>query len=591
MVSAMSRFAPRPIFLALTLGLPALLGLPILQVEAQSASGHEIIAAIQRNHQARIMTGVLAAELALTQGEVANAVEAYHDLARLSADARIAERAVELLLKTGDRARADELLAFWARSHPESIRPRLLQLALALTSTRAEAAQAALLSLLALPERLRAEAIMDVARLLAHAADRDLALSLAREIRAQIGDTPEAAYAEAVALTGTNQSRRPEALAAIDRALAARPLWPQAVAVKARLLMGEAAAEKDPLRMQSFQAQALGLLEQAVRADASSRELRELLARALYDANRFAEAREIFLGLAAEGREDADAQRFAAALAAFAARDWATAEAEFERALAEERGEATAIRYYLGRISEAKGDWKLAAERYAQVDRGERAFEAQLRRAQALARDRRTLEAMALLSGLKPGNPRQVQALKHTEIAIWREAREYARALALVEALLAESPDDPDLLYDSAILLEYTKQSAEAERRLRRLIALEPPRAHALNALGYSLADRNERLDEAEQLIQAAYRLAPEDAAIIDSMGWIAYRRGRLEEAERYLREALQRQPDAEVAAHLGEVLWVTGRRDEARRIWQEHLQRQPEHEVLRATIERFEKP
>ncbi len=110
----------------------------------------------------------------------------------------------------------------------------------------------------------------------------------------------------------------------------------------------------------------------------------------------------------------------------------------------------------------------------------------------------------------------------------------------------------------------------------------------ALNALGYTLADRTERLEEARQLIEQAHQLEPNDAAITDSLGWVYYRLGDLVSAERLLREAFSAYPDAEVAAHLGEVLWQQGKHKEARRIWNQALKSQPNNSVLLETMQRL---
>ena len=123
---------------------------------------------------------------------------------------------------------------------------------------------------------------------------------------------------------------------------------------------------------------------------------------------------------------------------------------------------------------------------------------------------------------------------------------------------------------------------------MRQVISVQPDNAAAINALGYTLADLTDRYDEAEQLINQAYELQPEDASIIDSMGWISYRRGRLEEAEAYLREAWKSMRNAEIAAHLGEVLWMAGQRDEARSLWQLGTQLESDNEVLIDTMQRF---
>jgi Flp pilus assembly protein TadD len=126
------------------------------------------------------------------------------------------------------------------------------------------------------------------------------------------------------------------------------------------------------------------------------------------------------------------------------------------------------------------------------------------------------------------------------------------------------------------------------EANLRRLIALQPDHAHAHNALGYTLADRNQRLPEARTLIETAHKLAPNDPFILDSLGWVLYRLGDNEAALGHLRRAYEMRPDGEIAAHLGEVLWAMGRRDEAQKIWAEALRAQPKNEALQGTIKRL---
>jgi len=126
------------------------------------------------------------------------------------------------------------------------------------------------------------------------------------------------------------------------------------------------------------------------------------------------------------------------------------------------------------------------------------------------------------------------------------------------------------------------------ERHLRRLIALKPDSAQAYNALGYSLADRNLRLEEAAQLIDKALSLTPDDPFILDSKGWLLFRQGKLAAALEALQKAFAQRPDAEIAAHIGEVLWVLGRPNEALAVWREAAKAHPTNEVLAATIKRF---
>ena len=146
-----------------------------------------------------------------------------------------------------------------------------------------------------------------------------------------------------------------------------------------------------------------------------------------------------------------------------------------------------------------------------------------------------------------------------------------------------------DLLYEQAMVAEKLDRLDDMERLLRRVIAIKPDHGHAHNALGYSLADRGLRLPEARDLVQRALELMPGDPFITDSLGWVEFRLGRLEEAERLLRQAWASRPDTEIGAHLGEVLWAHGKQDDARRIWRQAQDRDGGNEVLRETLARLQ--
>ena len=161
-------------------------------------------------------------------------------------------------------------------------------------------------------------------------------------------------------------------------------------------------------------------------------------------------------------------------------------------------------------------------------------------------------------------------------------------ALAMLAQASERLPDDADVAYEHAMTAEKAGLHTEMERLLRRLIAEFPNYHHAYNALGYALADRNERLPEAKALIQKALQLAPDDAYIQDSLGWVEFRLGRLVEAARILSNAFKLKPDAEIAAHLGEVLWAQGQTEQARSIWLEGMKLNPDNETLRATLARL---
>ncbi|MEQ1594574.1 MAG: tetratricopeptide repeat protein [Casimicrobium sp.] len=535
-----------------------------------------------------IVLGILAAEFSLQNGDVPTAASTYYEVAKRSKDAKVSERAVELLLRARRLDDAREISSLWLEADSAAVRPLQIMMALALTAQDESGTLAAANRIAKLPDATRAGAMMDVARQLAQHRDRDGAVKVATVFTEQLPTAPESFYALSAASTGTTNSRINEAMLAIDRALTLRPHWAQAVAVKSRLLLAKFAASKGVNT--TDRDASLASLSEALTANPEARELRVLLARTHFDLEQFKQARVLFTALAEDGKDDTEEMRLAATLSAYHAKDFDVAEGEFLDAIARERGDPGAVRYYLGRISENRKRWSEAAERFAQVPRGERYWESQLRVANALAQDKRMLQAVSLLRALKPTNALERSSRAQAESSLWREAGDNVKAFEALDTAISADSTDADLIYESAMLAERIDRAEEAEKRLRRVIVLQPDRAHAYNALGYSFADRNINLDEARTLIEKAHQLAPDDAAILDSMGWVSFRQGRFSDAERYLRQALEKFADGEIAAHLGEVLWAQGRYDEARMVWRAQLKLQPDSDILKKTMAKFDK-
>ncbi len=229
-----------------------------------------------------------------------------------------------------------------------------------------------------------------------------------------------------------------------------------------------------------------------------------------------------------------------------------------------------------------------AIEWYKQVT-GERALRATMRQAFLFADLGDVEDARNLLVELRIQADSGIRSQSYqAEAQILQDAGRRDEALQLLNDAVKALPEDIPLRYARALLAVNLGQLVLAESDFRRIISVEPHNAAAINALGYTLADLTDRYEEAEKLILQAYKLQPEDASIIDSMGWVSYRLGRLEEADGYLREAWKALRNAEIAAHLGEVLWARGQKDEARSLWKLGLQMEADNEILIETLRRF---
>ena len=246
--------------------------------------------------------------------------------------------------------------------------------------------------------------------------------------------------------------------------------------------------------------------------------------------------------------------------------------------------------YYLGRIEDVRKQPAKALAWYEQVTEGEQALEALTRRALALGKLGRVEEARRLLGDLRREMPVFATRFYLAEGELLLEANAVGEALKLYDQGLREHPGEPDLLYGRSLVHERLKNLAAAEADLRQILVTDADDARAMNALGYMLTVHTQRLDEARKLVARALELTPEDAAVIDSMGWIEFRQGRHREARALLERAFSKAKDPEIAAHLGEVLWTLGERDRAKAVWDDALARDPEHRVLRDTVERLQR-
>lgn len=246
--------------------------------------------------------------------------------------------------------------------------------------------------------------------------------------------------------------------------------------------------------------------------------------------------------------------------------------------------------YYLGRIAQNREQHKIAISYYLKVNSGDYVFDSKMRIAGLFARLGRVdegLRQLEVLAEKQTSWPLRVRAyLAQGEILASK--KRYAEGLEMYSRALQQKPDDADLLYARALMAEKVDRIDITEADLLKLLSTQPENANALNALGYTLADRTERLEEALDYIKRAAELVPDDPAILDSLGWVSYRLGNMKDALKWLGMAFERLEDAEIAAHYGEVLWKNNQREEAEKVWKIGLENNAEHPVLLETMQRL---
>jgi len=536
---------------------------------------------------AELMYRLLVGDVALQRGEPALAARAYYEAARDSRDVRLARRATEIAIAARQRAIAGDAARLWAELDPAAERPRQVLAALSGAAAgsgdiapgadlKAELARA-LAEAAAAGSRL-GDAFLQLNRLLAGEPDKMATFRLVRALAQPYPNVPEAHFAVAFAAYNTGPADSPTAaiaLQAVDRALAQKPGWDQAVVLKTEILA-----------KQSLDG-AADYLVGFLKAEPGSKVALSALAQVRIQQKRYADALAILKGLWEKNRDNREYQ-FGMAMLAVQMKDWAGAESLFEDLRRAEYGDDGVVEFYLAQIAEETGRYELALERYRDVPDGERGWAAKLRAAAMLGKLGRVDEARRYLADLPAVTAEQRIQVEQAEAQILRDSGDTAGAFALLTQALAAHPDDPDLLYDVAMVAEKLGRLDVAEEKLSRLIELKPTNAHALNALGYTLVDRTPRIAEGLVLIERALALAPDDPFILDSMGWAQFRMGRLDEAEASLRRAMAERPDPEIAAHLGEVLWAKGDRARAQDLWDAQLKSAPDNAVLLETVRRL---
>lgn len=253
------------------------------------------------------------------------------------------------------------------------------------------------------------------------------------------------------------------------------------------------------------------------------------------------------------------------------------------------RAKATKQAYLsLALIAEQRQQFDHARQWLDQISADERSISIQLRYAGLLSREGRLNEAIALMESTAATTPAEIKSKWLALAQLLKDDGQLQAALQHIASALEAAPNDTDVLLEQSLLEEKMGQYENMERTLRRVIELSPDNAHAHNALGYSLADRSIRLSEAKGLIEKAMQLAPGDAFILDSLGWVQFRMGDRASALASLRQALELRADAEIATHLGEVLWTEGQTTEANAMFDRARTLQPNNETLQRTLERL---
>ncbi len=542
---------------------------------------------------------LLVGELELQGGQPGVAYQVLLDAARRSSDEELFRRVVQIALQARAGDQAVIAARAWREAIPTSLEAHRTQIQLLALLNRPAEIPPVLRSLLALtPPDGRGALIASLPALFQRAPEPVRVQEAFEPLLREAAARPETRFSALLVMAqfAKNADRYETALIHVRAAakdfpnreeplLLALELLPRRPEAEA-LVTAELQAKPDKQSLRLAYARALA---RAQRPADAAREFRILTQESPEEAGHWLALGSLELDLQHPDAAEAALQRYMKLVdkpASSSLAERAIAAAGLDKADKEARQQGQLL---MVQAAEMRGDFKTAEKRLAAIEAAPGNLDIAYRRASLLARQGKLDEGRQLLQQLPAERDQDRRARVLAESQLLRENKQWQAAYDLLGQAVTQAPEDADLLYEQSMMAEKLGRAQEMEALLQKVIQLKPQHYHAYNALGYSLADRNERLEEARDLISKALSFAPGEPFIVDSMGWVEFRLGRLGEAERLLRQAYGSRPDAEIAAHLGEVLWAAGRQDEARRVFADAARRDPANEALQSVMQRLQ--
>ena len=515
---------------------------------------------------------LIVAEFAGQRGQMDLAVEHYLETSKQLRDLDIAKRATRIAVFARKNEAALETAKIWVEQAPDDTEARQILAAMYIRSGNADAASTHLEHVLNAESKSANRQLRMIANLLSREENKLTALSVMEQLMLRRPNDGDALVAYALLAIRSEE---------LDTANDAMQRVSSTGVGDTNIAMAYVAL----LQKHQKSRVAFEWLERAIEKNPNDTALRLIYARLLADSNRYEEARIQFVMVAAKTPENSDVV-YALGLLNLQANRIDAAHDNFKQLLKLD-GRRDDANFYLAQIAESREQLTEALELYRVIKIGQNYFQAQIRIALILSSQDNVIDAQAHLHAIVPKDEEQRLHLLRAEGEILTEHDRLEEALAVYDSAL-DDIYDMELLYARAMLAEKMGRLEILEFDLQTIIEREPDNSQALNALGYTLADRTDRYEEAYQFIERAFALNPDDFYILDSMGWALYRLGRFGEALEFLNRARKIKDDPEVAAHLGEVLWVMGDKAAARDIWDSALKHKPDDQRLLDVIERL---
>jgi tetratricopeptide (TPR) repeat protein len=545
----------------------------------------------------RFITQYLTAEIAGQRGDFATSGSIFYQLASTQQDARFAERAA----KTAAYGHVNSLIypsvELWATLDPASVEAQQAISEILIKQNKLQDTEPHLARLLA-KENTRARGFLFINNILSKSHDKNGALKLVQSLAAPYPNLPEAHFA--VAQSAMAARNNPVALDALTQAEALNPGWNLAALLKGQILFAQSPQS------------AIDYYQQFTTDYPDKNEIRLNYAKMLVNQGEYKRAKEqfpIIIDYAKKAVTKAESDSILEAnkkiakqqseknladitavigLLSFEGEDYPAANSYFQQALDLNYKDQDQIYLYFGQVASKQNKLAMARGWYEKITNGPHFLSAQINIAELIKTQESVDKAIEFLDDVDFLTGEQQVIAAQMQASMLNQAKRHEDAFKLLGKAVKNIPNTPTLMYDYGLAAERMKDFDLMEKQLRQAIKLKPDFAAAYNALGYSFADRNIKLNEAVELIEKALTLSPNDHYMLDSLGWAYYRKGDYNNAIKHLQTAYNMQADPEIAAHLGEVLWVKGDHEAAQKIWQEALAKNPDNALLQSTTKKF---
>lgn len=516
---------------------------------------------------------LMTAEIAGQRSEYGVALEGYLQAAKRVDDPRIAERAAKIGLFLKDTEKTDEAVSLWLSQDEKNLSARKIALLSALRAEDKNNAVKYLNGIIRDDPAGFESTLIELAKMLGKEGKAEFAFSVLDDVSKQHPDQAIVIFVQGLLAGQLNKVEL--AKEKVNAALLIEPEWDKALILQAQL-----AAQSGDMDL------AIDNLEKVLKKTPENDRIRKMLAQTFIKTEAYDDAVQLYEEVLEKEPGDGESQ-FAIALIYLQQNKVDDAVIHLQKLVNKPVWDAQAS-FYLGRIEYKKEHYEKALVWFDKVTWGSYAYDASMAAVSMLLAQKNFVEAEQRLTALAVKYPAKQLNIMLLKADVYNGQKKYQEAYDVLSKELIENPEHRDLLYARALVAERLDKLNVLEDDLKKILLNHPQDASALNALGYTLADRTERYDEAENYLMQAIKLRPKEAVILDSFGWLQFKLGKTKDALKYLRSAYENQPETEIAVHLTEVLWVLGDRVEAKEIFNEALKKSPDDEYLLKFRQRF---